>query len=51
MIEFLINGEVRRRISKTATLDFWRAYFEWLRMLGEIIPWGSTLKGKGVQDS
>jgi len=27
MIEFLIRGEVKRGVSKTTTMDFWRADF------------------------
>ncbi|GAB0202630.1 hypothetical protein GRJ2_002728600 [Grus japonensis] len=50
MIEFSIHGEVRRGISRTATMDFWRADFGLLRTLVERVPWETVLKGKGVQE-
>ncbi|KAK4813002.1 hypothetical protein QYF61_004178 [Mycteria americana] len=50
MIEFLIHGEVARGVSKTATLDFWRADFGLFRRLVERVPWEAALKGKGVQE-
>ncbi|KAK4815560.1 hypothetical protein QYF61_004077 [Mycteria americana] len=50
MIEFLIRGEVRRGVSKTATLDFRRADFGLFRRLVERVPWEAALKGKGVQE-
>ena len=48
MIEFLILREVRRRVSRTATLDFWRADFGLFRSLVDKVPWEAVLKGKGV---
>ncbi|KAK4815724.1 hypothetical protein QYF61_006762 [Mycteria americana] len=50
MIEFLIRGEVRRGVSKTATLEFWRADFGLFRRLVERVPWEAALMGKGVQE-
>ncbi|KAK4807040.1 hypothetical protein QYF61_018381 [Mycteria americana] len=50
MIEFLIRGEVRRRVSKTTTVDFRRADFGLFRTLVERVPWETVLKGKGVQE-
>ncbi|KAK4815580.1 hypothetical protein QYF61_004097 [Mycteria americana] len=50
IIEFLIRGEVRRGVSKTATLDFRRADFGLFRRLVERVPWEAALKGKGVQE-
>ncbi|KAK4832410.1 hypothetical protein QYF61_022545 [Mycteria americana] len=48
MIEFLIIGEVRRGISRTATLDFQRADFGLFRGLVDKVPWDTVLKGKEV---
>lgn len=31
MVEFFILGEARRAVSRTATLDFWRADSVWFR--------------------
>ncbi|KAK4817407.1 LOW QUALITY PROTEIN: hypothetical protein QYF61_013474 [Mycteria americana] len=50
MVEFLIHGEVRRGVSKTATLDFWRADFSLFGRLVDRVPWEAALKGKGVQE-
>ena len=50
MIEFWIQGEVRRGVSRTATLDFWRADFGLFRRLVDRVPWEAVLKGKGVQE-
>ncbi|KAK4818602.1 hypothetical protein QYF61_015464 [Mycteria americana] len=50
MIEFLIRGEAARGVSKTATLDFWRADFGLFRRLVERVPWEAALMGKGVQE-
>ncbi|KAK4811142.1 LOW QUALITY PROTEIN: hypothetical protein QYF61_019773 [Mycteria americana] len=49
MIEFLML-EVRRGVSRTATLDFRRADFGLFRSLVERVPWEAVLKGKGVQE-
>ena len=48
MVELYIFGEVRRGVSKTATVDFWRA--ELFRTLVGRVTWDSVLKGKGVQE-
>ncbi|KAK4829737.1 hypothetical protein QYF61_006446 [Mycteria americana] len=50
MIDFSILGEVRRGVSRTATLDFWRADFGPFRRLVERVPWEAALMGKGVQE-
>ncbi|GAB0177924.1 hypothetical protein GRJ2_000257700 [Grus japonensis] len=50
MIEFSILGEVRSGVSKTVTLDFWRADFGRLRSLVDRVPREAVLKGKGVQE-
>jgi len=49
-IEFSILGEVRRRGSRTATLDIWRADFGPFRRLVDRVPWEAVLRGKGVQE-
>ncbi|KAK4816268.1 hypothetical protein QYF61_014340 [Mycteria americana] len=50
MIEFWILGEVRRGVSRAATLDFQRADFGLFRRLVERVPWEAALKGKRVQE-
>ncbi|PKU49228.1 rna-directed dna polymerase from mobile element jockey-like [Limosa lapponica baueri] len=50
MIEFTILGEVRRGVSRTATLDFRRTDFNLFRRLVDRVPWEAALKGKGVQE-
>jgi len=50
MIEFLILGEVRRGVSRTATLDFQRADFGLFRSLVDRVPREAILKGKAVQE-
>ena len=50
MIEFSILGEVRRGVSRTATLGFQRAGFGLFRSLIDRVPWEAVLKGKGVQE-
>ncbi|XP_072728592.1 cilia- and flagella-associated protein 20 isoform X1 [Ciconia boyciana] len=50
MIEFWIRGEAARGVSKTATLDFWRADFGLFRRLVNRVPWEAALMGKGVQE-
>ncbi|KAK4816201.1 hypothetical protein QYF61_012666 [Mycteria americana] len=49
-IEFLILGEARRGVSRTATLDFQRADFGPFRRLVNRVPWEAALTGKGVQE-
>jgi len=48
--QFSILGEVRSGVSRTATLDFWRADFGLFRRLVDRIPWQAVLKGRGVQE-
>lgn len=50
MVEFSILGEVRRGLSKTATLDLRRTDFELFRTLAGKVPWESFLKGRVVQE-
>ncbi|KAM9590852.1 uncharacterized protein ACIBXB_005900 [Morphnus guianensis] len=50
MIEFSILGDARKGVSKTTTMDFWRANFGLFRTLVERVPWETVLKGKGVQE-
>lgn len=50
IIEFSIFCEIRRTISKTFTLDFWRANFGLFRRLIQRVPWEAALKNKGVQE-
>lgn len=47
--ELFIFGEVRRGVSRTATLDFRRAEFSLDRSLVERDPWEAILKGREVQ--
>ena len=47
--EVLILREVRAGVSRTATLDFWRADFGLFRGLADRDPWEAVLKGRGVQ--
>ncbi|GAB0209002.1 hypothetical protein GRJ2_003365900 [Grus japonensis] len=47
MTEFSVLREIRRRVSKTATLDFQRADFSLFRGLVDRVPWEAVLKGKG----
>jgi len=49
MIEFLVQGEVKRGASNTTTVDVWRADFGLFRTLVERVTWERVLKGKGVQ--
>lgn len=43
MTEFSIVGEVKRRVSETAALYFWRAEFDLLRSLIDEVPWEAVL--------
>jgi len=43
MTEYSVRGEVKRRASKTTTMDFRRADFGLLRTLVEKIPWDPSL--------
>jgi len=49
MLEFSVHGEVKRRSSKTTTMDIWRADFGLFRTLVERVPWERVLKSKGVK--
>jgi len=49
MTEFSAQGEVKRGVSKSTTMDFWRADFGLFRTLVEGVLWERVLKGKGVQ--
>jgi len=49
LIEFSVRGEVKRRASKTTTMDFWNTDIGLFRTLVERVPWERGLKGKGVQ--
>ena len=50
MIEFSIDREVRRGLSRTATLEFQRADFGLFRGLADKVPWEAVLQGGGVQE-
>ncbi|PKU27535.1 hypothetical protein llap_22160 [Limosa lapponica baueri] len=50
LVKFPILSDVRRGVSKTSTLDFWRADFGLFRSLVERVPWEIDLKGKGIQE-
>lgn len=50
MMEFLVLGEIRRRVNRTATLDLWRSDFGLFSRLVGRVPWEAHLKGKGVQE-
>jgi len=50
MMEFSVLGEVRRGVSRTATVDSWRVDFDLFRTLVERVPWEAVLQGKGVQE-
>jgi len=49
MIEFSVQGEVKRGSSKTTTMDIRKADFGLFGMLVERVPWERVLKGNGVQ--
>jgi len=50
MIEFSVQGEIKKESHKTTTMDLQRAHFGLLRMLAERVPWERVLKGKGAQE-
>ena len=50
MLDFLILFEPWREVSRTATLDFWRANFNLSRTMVERVPWEVVLKGMGTQE-
>ena len=51
MIVVLILREVRMGVSRTATLDFWKANSGLFRSLVDRATWEAALKGKGAQES
>ncbi|CAM5130792.1 unnamed protein product [Natator depressus] len=51
MVEFRILTQGRKVSSRIRTLDFRKADFDSLRERMGRIPWGTNMKGKGVQES
>ncbi|CAM4488283.1 unnamed protein product [Lepidochelys kempii] len=51
LVEFRILMQGRKVSSRIRTLDFRKADFDSLRERMARIPWGTNLKGKGVQES
>ncbi|CAM4574506.1 unnamed protein product [Lepidochelys kempii] len=51
LVEFRILTQGRKVSSRIRTLDFRKADFDSLRERMARIPWGTNLKGKGVQES
>ena len=49
MLDFSILVELRRGVSRTATLDFWRADFNLFRAMVERVPWEVVLESVGAQ--
>ena len=50
MLDFSILVEPRRAVSRTATLDFWRANLSLFRTMAERVPWEAVLEGMGTQE-
>jgi len=50
VIVFLILGEVRMGVSRTATLSFRRSNFGLFKSLVDSVLWEEVLKGKEVQE-
>lgn len=50
VIAVTILGKVSRGISRTVSVDFWRAEFGLFRRLVVRVPWEAVWKGKGVQE-
>lgn len=50
IMEFSVSGGVKRRVSRTVTLDFEQADFGVFWKLVDRISWEAALKGKGVQE-
>ncbi|GAB0179901.1 hypothetical protein GRJ2_000455400 [Grus japonensis] len=48
MVEFKIFSVMRKKVSRVATLDFWRANFKLFRELFRRVPWESAFEGLGV---
>ncbi|KAK4830584.1 hypothetical protein QYF61_011819 [Mycteria americana] len=44
------RSKEEEEVSRTATLNFWRADFGLFRSLVDRVPWEAVLKGKGVQE-
>ena len=51
VLDFLILVEPRRGVSRTATLDFWRADSVLFQTMVESVPWEAVLEGMGTQES
>jgi len=49
-IKIAIIRGLRNVVSRSATLDFWRADFGLFRRLGDGVPWEAVLKEQGVQE-
>ena len=50
MLYFSVLVEPQRGVSRTATLDFWRADFSLFRTMIERVPWEVVLESVGAQD-
>ena len=50
MLHFSILVEPQRGVSRTATLDFWRADFNLFRAMVERVPWEVVLENMGAQE-
>ena len=49
MLDFSILVEPQSGVSRTATLDFWRAQFNLFRTMVERVPWEVVLESVGAQ--
>ena len=50
MLDFSILVETQRGVSRTASLDFWRADFSLFRTMVERVPWKVVLESMGAQE-
>ena len=50
MLDISILAEPRRGVSRTATLDFWKADFNLFRTMVERVPWEVDLESVGAQE-
>ena len=50
MLDFSILVELRRGVSRTATLDFQRADFNLFRTMVEKVHWEAVLESVGAQE-
>ena len=50
MLDFSILVEPQSGVSRTATLDFWRADFHLFRTMVERVPWEVALESMGAQE-